>query len=132
MKQIIVFGKRKPGMNLEEFQRYYETKHAVLGERYLGGVLVKFRRYYPTEVRHLPVQWTEQEAGRAAEAAYDVITVYSFRDDTSEREFEKRWSDPELRRAFLEDEQKFMDRTTTLFGFCDGFEGERIASEKYL
>ena len=43
--KILLFLKRRPGMSVEEFRDYYETKHVKLCEKYAVGALRYVRRF---------------------------------------------------------------------------------------
>lgn len=43
--KILLFMKRRPGMTVEAFRDYYETRHAPLAEKYSQGVSRYIRRY---------------------------------------------------------------------------------------
>ncbi len=37
MIKLVMPMKRKPGMSVEAFRAYYETRHKLIGEKYLAG-----------------------------------------------------------------------------------------------
>jgi hypothetical protein len=43
--KILLFMKRRPGMSVEDFREYYETKHVPLAEKYSSGISRYVRRY---------------------------------------------------------------------------------------
>ena len=65
LKQVVLL-KRRPGMTLEEFKEYYETRHSLLGRKYMPLALRYFRRYVKPEPN--PV------TGKIVELDFDVIT----------------------------------------------------------
>jgi hypothetical protein len=130
MKKMMVLLKRKIGTTVQEFQDHYEKKHAVLGERFFGGLLSDFRRYYPNELTVFPPDWQQLGSTPVENAGFDAISVYSFRDDAALREYMERMKDPKVREALINDENRFLDRSACLFGFCDAIEGEGIVSTK--
>ncbi len=125
MHKIIVLAKKKAGMSREEFIDKYENGHAVFGAKYFEGIIKDHKRYYP-----LPLSPASKDGENPGEVAppYDVITIYSLRDENAFAEFATIWNDPEVQRAFVADELTLFDRDTILSGLCDTWEGEGIAS----
>jgi hypothetical protein len=70
--KIVMLMKRKPGISVEEFRTYYETKHAPMAEKYSKGVARYVRRYL-NPLDH-------PETGPGGELPYDVITEIWFED----------------------------------------------------
>lgn len=68
--KILLFMKRRPGMSVEDFRDYYETRHVPLCMTYMAGVARYVRRYLEPQ----PSPGT----GRADELPYDVITELWF------------------------------------------------------
>lgn len=71
--KILLPMKRKPGMSVEEFRDYYETRHAPMAERYSASVSRYIRRYLEPH--------PHPENGPAGELPYDVITELWFEDE---------------------------------------------------
>ena len=46
MIKLIAPMKRRPGMSVDEFRDYYESKHRLLGEKYLAGYASKYLRRF--------------------------------------------------------------------------------------
>jgi hypothetical protein len=65
IKQLVLL-KRRPGMSLEEFKAYYETRHSLLGIKFMPLCRRYFRRYVVPEPN--PV------TGEVLELDFDVIT----------------------------------------------------------
>ena len=42
MIKVIMPMRRKEGMTIDEFRKYYETKHRIIGEKYLTGYATKY------------------------------------------------------------------------------------------
>lgn len=123
MNKIIVFAKKKDGMSREDFIDKYENSHAAFGARYLGNIIKDHRRYYPLDLSHAP---KDGENPVSVLPPYDVITIYSLRDESAFAEFINIWSDAAVQRAFREDELTLFDRDATLSGFCEVREGEGV------
>lgn len=97
IKQLCLL-KRRPGMSLEEFRDYYETRHSLLGPKYMPKALRYFRRYVIPEPN--PV------TGRVVELDFDVITEIWWQ---SREDFEstmKELGDPTINAIFREDERQ--------------------------
>jgi hypothetical protein len=71
--KIVMLMKRKPGISVEEFRNYYETRHAPMAEKYSKGVARYIRRYL-NPLDH-------PETGPGGELPYDVITEIWFTDE---------------------------------------------------
>ena len=97
--------KRKQGMSVEDFQRYYENHHAKL-IRLLPGVRRYFRRYlHPLAAQpvHIDKPQDEQE--------FDVITELWFATRQDMETALARLAEPEIAAIFREDEEKLFDRS---------------------
>ena len=71
--------KRKPGMTTEEFRKYYESQHRLIGEKYLKGRATKYMRRF---ISPFPNPLT----GEVVYPEYDVILEiwYSSKSDFEE------------------------------------------------
>lgn len=109
MKLIALF-KRKPGTTFEQFRDYYEKRHSVLSLE-LMPFFSDYRRNY---IRHdLGPQRSSAEPPSSS-LDWDVITEITF---TSRADYEamlKALADPAVRDQIVEDEQRFIDRSSTL------------------
>jgi hypothetical protein len=68
--KILIFLKRRPGMTVEEFRDYYETRHRPLVGHYLSGVSYYARRYLD------PLPHVDTKT--LTEPEFDVITELWF------------------------------------------------------
>ena len=71
--KILLFMKRRPGMSVEAFRDYYETRHAPLCAQYSAGLTRYLRRYIDPQ--------PHPETGSAGELPFDVITELWFDDE---------------------------------------------------
>jgi uncharacterized protein (TIGR02118 family) len=71
--KILLFMKRRPGMSMEAFQEYYETRHAPLAMKYSSSVDRYIRRYLTAH--------PNPETGETGELPYDVVTELWFEDE---------------------------------------------------
>jgi hypothetical protein len=129
VKKLIVLMKRKPGMSIEDFRTYYETKHAVLGGQYFDGLLIDFKRYYPREMVAFPESWVNLQFMDNADG-YDAIALYTFKDDNAVARYLELMRQPEIAEALRRDELNFLDRPACRVGFCDSDEGAGIVPSR--
>src|ERR1700757_1915322 len=73
--KILLFMKRKPGMSVEAFREYYETRHAPLAAKYSTNLQRYIRRF----IEPLP----HPETGPNEEMEFDVITELWCKDEAS-------------------------------------------------
>jgi uncharacterized protein (TIGR02118 family) len=102
MVKLMALLKRKAGLSLEEFQRYYETHHAPLAVR-IAAMGHDYRRNYLRSMR---------KAGVEVDGVmpFDVITEVWFKDRAAYEAFSASMKQPEIRQQIVADEERFMDR----------------------
>jgi hypothetical protein len=104
MIKMVTLLKRKPGMSMDEFINYYETKHSKIGEKYLSPYAVRYvRRYF----RPLP----EAIIPTPMEQYYDVVMEIWFPDYSALSATFEVLMKPEVQKEIIEDESKLFDRT---------------------
>ncbi len=103
--KILIFLKRRPGMSIEDFRRYYEEVHVPLCLKYTQGVSRYLRRF----VDPLP----NPETGELGDLACDVITELWFEDEAVFRATAKFMSTGSMRKEIVEDEKNLFDRGKT-------------------
>jgi len=109
--------KRKPGMSMDEFINYYETKHSKIGEKYLSPHAVRYvRRYF----RPLP----ESIIPTPMDQHYDVVMEIWFPDDAALAAAFTDLMKPEVQREIIEDESKLFDRTRIHFYLVEEHESK--------
>jgi uncharacterized protein (TIGR02118 family) len=102
--KLVIFLKRKPGSTIEEFQRYYETKHSKLIR-----LLPRVKRYFRRYLRPLSEHPMNTDDG----SAYDVLTELWF-DSREDLDLAMSYcSHPDVYDTLAEDETKFLDRSKT-------------------
>ena len=101
MFKAMVLLKRKPGMSLEDFIDYYETKHAPLGIKYQTSM----KRYIRHYLHPLPYGLT----GVLAEPEHDVLTETWFDSREAFDESRALVRAPEANAVLREDEKKLCD-----------------------
>ena len=104
MFKLIITGKRKPGMSMDEFRQHYEKRHAVLAQ----GITPRMRRYIRNYVT--PVLGGSSPG---VESPFDCITEVWF---DSEEDFiqtsKSLLSEPHKTAAVNEDIDNLFDRAT--------------------
>jgi hypothetical protein len=104
MIKMVTLLKRKPGMSMEEFINYYETKHSKIGEKYLASHAVRYFRRY---LRPLP----ESIIPTPMEQYYDVVMEIWFPDLSALSATFEVLMKPEVQKEIIEDESKLFDRS---------------------
>lgn len=108
MIKAMAFLRRKPGMTMEQFIEYYETRHVPLVRR-LSPTLGEYKRYYLDHGAYSYVQAPEtSEDGR--QVPFDVVTEVNFATQEDFDTWVRNGEDPELQRLLAEDEINFLDR----------------------
>lgn len=103
MVKMVTLLKRSPGMSMEDFINYYETKHARIGEKYLSPHAVRYvRRFF----RPLP----ESIMPDPTEQYYDMIMEIWFPDRAAMEACFADLSTPEAQAEIVEDETRLFDR----------------------
>lgn len=111
MFKVVALLKRKPGLSLEEFKNYYETRHAPLMTRMQLPELIGYRRNF-----------VDVEGGIFSDGErpwFDVITELRFADRAAYERCMKRNAEPEPTRLRNEDESNFLDQSRVHFFFVE-------------
>lgn len=101
--KILMLLKRRPGMSMEEFQRYYEEIHVPLCLKYATSVSRYMRRFLDP----LP----DAETGKLEELPFDVITELWFEDEAVFHGTVRYLSTSIMPDEVVEDEKNVFDRT---------------------
>jgi hypothetical protein len=109
MINITLLLKRKPGTSKDEFRRSYEN-HAEIAMKYLGHLYVRYLRNY-TIAQGAHAGNTSALADTHAETLYDAITIITLRNRDALSEMQRIASSPEIFREFIEDEERWLDRS---------------------
>ena len=113
MHKILIFLKRRPGLSLEEFRDYYESRHVPLCMKYMAGARRYLRRYVQTQA---------DAAGNPRELDFDVITELWFNDRAAFETALKFVGRGILPKEIIADEEQFLDRSKTKFIWVTEFE----------
>ncbi len=111
MFKTMTFLKRRAGMSLEDFQRYYEERHAPLGKK----LMRQARRYVRRYVTPAPYPMT----GEVPEADFDVITEVWCDDRAAYEAMLADLMKPETMAIIVEDERNFVDQSKTKLFFVE-------------
>ena len=106
--------KRKPGMTMDEFIDYYETRHARLGGRFVT-TMSRYRRLY---LRPAPYPLD----GSTVEAAYDVVVELSFPDQAALDDAGAWFADTVMRAVLGENEGRFVELESRQFVLMESLE----------
>ncbi|MEM7366828.1 MAG: EthD domain-containing protein [Pseudomonadota bacterium] len=101
MIKLVMPMKRRPGMTIEAFREYYETKHRVIGDKYLKGYASRYLRRF---VNPLP-----DREGKLYDPEYDVILEIWYPDQETFEACGKNLSQPDIAQEIREDEEKLFD-----------------------
>ena len=104
--------KRKPGMTTEEFRKYYESQHRLIGEKYLKGRATKYMRRFLSP-------YPNPLTGEVVDPEYDVILEIWYSSKSDFEETGKILTSPEAAKEIAEDEEKVFDRPMTRFFFVE-------------
>jgi hypothetical protein len=100
--KILIFLKRRPGMSVEAFRDYYESRHAKLCEKYTTGVQRYMRRFLDP----LP----DPATGTTEELPFDVVTELWFKDEAVFEATVRYLSTSSMPQEVIEDEERLFDR----------------------
>ena len=103
--KILIFLKRRSGMSIEDFRRYYEEVHVPLCLKFEQSASRYLRRF----IDPLP----NPETGESGDLAYDVITELWFEDEAVFRATAKFMSTRSMPKEVVEDEKNLFDRGKT-------------------
>lgn len=101
--KILLLLKRRPGMSMEDFQRYYEEVHVPLCLKYMSGITRYVRRFLEPQ--------PNPEVGLLDDLPFDVITELWFDDETVFRGAVKYLSTSLMPVEVIEDEKNLFDRS---------------------
>ena len=101
MIKLVMPMKRRPGMSIEEFRDYYETKHRVIGEKYLKGYADRYFRRFTNP--------TTDRDGQVRDPEYDVFLEIWYPDQATMEACGKKLSEPAIAQEIREDEEKIFD-----------------------
>ena len=116
MIKLVSPMKRRPGMTVEAFREYYESRHRLIGEKYLRGYAVKYMRRF-TNAR-------VDRDGTLREPEYDVFLEIWYPDEATMLACAEQMRTPEAQTEILEDERNLFDPTSMRVYVVDEFESD--------
>ncbi|WP_327241833.1 EthD domain-containing protein [Streptomyces sp. NBC_01320] len=111
---LVLLLKRKPGISMEEFRQHYDNVHAKMAEKCFDHVYDRYSRNFITAD---PDLWATGE--EVNEAPYDAVTVISFLSMEGLEEMQRLVQEPEQFKAFLDDENSFLDQSSRISFLCE-------------
>ncbi len=106
--KIIIGLKRRPGMSVEAFRDYYETRHTVLASKYAQPGMCHYSRRYLDPLPQL-------DSKVIYEPEFDVLTELWYDDRKAYEGLIWMVSKGSLPDDIFEDEQLLFDRTKTRY-----------------
>lgn len=123
MIKVMIFARRKPGLDRETFISLYETTHLDLADRFVAeGVLspmVDYRRNYLLK---------DDEANIGITPEFDVVTEAWFRDQASFAANREATSRPEIARLIFDDMNTFLDLSSLVYVVVDERRGTKATN----
>ncbi len=101
MIKLVMPMKRRPGMTIEAFREYYETRHRLIGEKYLEGYASKYVRRYTNPTR--------DRDGELRDPEYDVFLEIWYPDEVTMAACSEGLSTPEAQQEVHDDEAQLFD-----------------------
>ena len=106
--KILIFLKRRPGMTVEEFRDYYETRHRPLVGKYQSRGLCYYARRYLEPLPHVDTK-------ELTEPEFDVITELWFDRKDAFDGMVRLVREGSLPPDILADEERVFDRAKTRY-----------------
>lgn len=103
MIKMVTLLKRRPGMSMEEFIAYYESKHRLIGEKYMRGYASRYVRRY---LEPLP----DPTTGERHEPEHDVLMEIWFPDQAAFDAAMAGVTQPGPAKEIADDEARVFDR----------------------
>lgn len=111
--------KRKPGMSHEQFKRYYEEKHVLIGYRYITYNATRYARKFLRPLRSVAADpFAEASEAVPMDTPYDVFMELVFESHAGRRQAVGALTPDDIA-VITADEARFMDR------------GDRLAFEVF-
>ncbi len=119
MIKIMWLLRRKPEITFAQFQEHYERSHSQLGNIHFGHLIKQYRRNYND--RRVSETTSPALAALMAQKEwdYDCITEWELEDEAAMAEIVRLLADPVIGKAFYDDEEHFLDRSSVRYLRCD-------------
>jgi hypothetical protein len=107
MVKIIALLKRRPGLSLDDFINYYETRHAPLALSHMTSAIRYFRRY----LRPLRQPAGDPNKTQWVEPPFDAITELWVEDQEAAERTLTAMAQPDVAAQIAADEERLFDRS---------------------
>jgi hypothetical protein len=114
MVKLIFLFKRRQGTTVEQFREYYEKRHTALALR----LLPFFKDYRRNYIRH-DLNFDAGAGTHNPLPDFDVMTEVTFESRSAYDRMAKTMGDPSISEQIFGDEERFMDRSASVFFFVD-------------
>jgi hypothetical protein len=101
MVKVMALLKKKPGMSMDDFIAYYETRHAKLGETYLANARAYLRHYLH------PVAYPI--SGETFASEYHVLTEVHYDSQELYEQDMATLASPRVSKIFADDEERLFE-----------------------
>jgi hypothetical protein len=118
MYKVFHFVKRKPHLTHEQFREHFERSHAAMAIRYFGHLFTEYRRHYGD------ICWSGGDPRKADgsfaphECKWDLMSEWTTASKADFDEIQGHMEDPEYKHLFLDDEDRFIERTALMMMPC--------------
>lgn len=122
MYKVIHLIKRKSHLTHEQFREHFERSHAAMAIKYCGHLFNQYRRNY---VNHVFTGGDSRQAGSGygpREWDWDLLSEWILPNEEKLLEIYKIMESPGIKRLFLEDEDRIIDRRATVTMPCTVFD----------
>jgi hypothetical protein len=116
MIKVISPMKRRSGMSVEDFRKYYENSHRIIGEKYLEGFAIKYIRRYTNPLL--------DRSGNLNNPEFDVLLEIWYPDMETFEACKEKLSEPDVIKEIREDEEKLFDTAYMRSYIVDEYQSE--------
>jgi len=116
MIKVISPMKRRSGMSVEDFRKYYENSHRIMGEKYLEGFAIKYIRRYTNPLL--------DRSGNLNNPEFDVLLEIWYPDMETFEACKEKLSEPDVIKEIREDEEKLFDTAYMRSYIVDEYQSE--------
>jgi hypothetical protein len=130
MYKIIHLIKRKSHLTHEQFREHFERSHAAMAIKYCGHLFSEYRRNYVNQV--FGGGDSRQEGSGYGPMAWnwDLLSEWILASEENLHEIYRIMESPGIRRLFLEDEDRIIDRKATVTMPCAVFDVGTVFNPK--
>jgi hypothetical protein len=110
MYRVVNLVKRKPHLTHAQFRDHFERSHAAMALKFCGHLFTHYERMYVSDVLGGGDPRVEGSGFGPMEWGWDLMSVWTMKDEAAFLEIQAMMESPELKRYFQEDEDRFIDR----------------------